>query len=119
GENSAAQRHEIVKGDLKFAELTAQIFGNLRQVGQLRHLQGKLGQFLPQPVVKLLSEKPYIDAILQPRAVQVTVLFCDIRGFSRKVEAADSDLLAMWRRINEALSVMSGSILDHGGTIAD
>ena len=49
----------------------------------------------------------------------VTVLFCDLRGFSRTCEQQAGDLLALLMRISKALGVMTESIFNQGGVIAD
>jgi len=49
----------------------------------------------------------------------VTVLFCDLRGFSRQAEAEASDLLALLERVSKSLGVMTQTILDQGGVIGD
>ena len=57
--------------------------------------------------------------VLQPREDVVSVLFCDVRGFSKKVEQAKRDLHAVLRQMSEALGVMTTNILRHEGVIAD
>jgi adenylate cyclase len=113
--------HDLLKSDLKFAGLVADIFGQLRHLSKLQGRIAKLGQFFPRPVMDALAGKtaPEIDEILKPCRVDVTVLFCDIRGSSLIAEAGRDDLLGIWRRIEAALEIMSRGILDQGGVIAD
>ena len=47
------------------------------------------------------------------------MLFCDVRGFSQKVEESSDDLHALLARVREALSVMTRNILKYEGVIAD
>jgi adenylate cyclase len=49
----------------------------------------------------------------------VTVLFCDVRGFSRRCEQLQEDLPRLLQSIRSALGVMTNSILENDGTIAD
>ena len=56
---------------------------------------------------------------LAPRESLVTVLFCDLRGFSRKAESARNDLPALLQRVSEALGVMTSCISHEGGVIGD
>jgi len=104
--------------DLKFAELVAAILSSLRQVRKLQRDQALLSRFF-SPAVQHVLTAADAEQALQPREAQVTVLFCDLRGFSRKVETAAEDLLGILARVSMALGVMTQQILDHKGVIAD
>jgi adenylate cyclase len=60
-----------------------------------------------------------IEAALKPRLATVTVLFCDLRGSCAIAEEGQADLMALWRQVNTALSIMSNSILEQDGVIGD
>jgi adenylate cyclase len=111
-------RDDILKGDLKFAELVADVFGSLRQVSTLQRREGQLSRFLSRPVVAALAGRD-IDATLAPRQAMVTVLFCDLRGSCAIAEDGQGDLMALWAQINAALTIMSSSILEQDGVIGD
>jgi len=49
----------------------------------------------------------------------VSVLFCDLRGFSKTSEALADDLLGLLDHVSQSLGVMTRVILDHGGVIGD
>jgi adenylate cyclase len=111
-------RDDLLKSDLKFAELVADVFGSLRQVSFLQRRQGQLSRFLSRPVLAALVGRD-MDEVLKPRQAQVTVLFCDLRGSCRLAEEGSEDLAALWDRVSAALALMSGSILDQDGVIGD
>jgi adenylate cyclase len=111
-------RDDLLKGDLKFAELVAEVFGALRQVGTLQKREGQLSRFFSRPVRTALAGRD-IDAALKPRLATVTVLFCDLRGSCAIAEDGRDDLMALWRQVNTALSIMSSSILEQDGVIGD
>ncbi len=104
--------------DVKFAELVASIISALRTMQALQHRQSVLSHFFSPSVLRILSAADP-ETALQPRETEVTVLFCDLRGFSRKVETASESLSAILARVSEALGVMSACILNHKGAIAD
>ncbi|VTT98257.1 adenylate guanylate cyclase : Probable adenylate cyclase OS=Planctomyces maris DSM 8797 GN=PM8797T_31900 PE=4 SV=1: Guanylate_cyc [Gemmataceae bacterium] len=106
-----------LRDDLKFAELVADILGALRQVHVFRERQGVFRRFFSPGVMSLLSGHEGPRA-LEPRETDITVLFCDLRGFSKTVEVAD-DLLAVLNRVSTALGVMTQNILQYRGAIAD
>jgi adenylate cyclase len=107
-----------LRDDLKFTEMVAAILGSLRQVRRLQHAQAVLGQFF-SPVVlsSLIDADP--DRVLAPRETEVSVLFCDLRGFSRESEKHSGDLLGLLERVSRALRVMTQNILDEGGVVGD
>lgn len=104
--------------DVKFAELVATIVSALREMQALQHRQSVLSHFFSPSVLRILSTADP-ETALAPRETEVTVLFCDLRGFSRKVESSSESLSSILDRVSEALGVMSTCILNHKGAIAD
>jgi adenylate cyclase len=111
------QSNEL-RDDVKFTELVADIVGSLRQVQVLRERQGLFRRFFSPGVMAVISSGDASRA-LEPREAEVTVLFCDLRGFSRKVEESAGQLLEVLNRVSAALGVMTRNILDNRGAIAD
>jgi adenylate cyclase len=110
---------DVLKGDLKFAEVVADIFGSLRQVHDLQRRHAQLTRFLSRAVVAVLLQKENIEEVLRPREATVTVLFCDLRGSSRIAEEGQSDLSGLWGRVGEALGIMTSSMSEQDGVIGD
>lgn len=106
-----------LRDDVKFAELVADILGSLRQVQVLRERQGVFRRFFSPGVMRLLSGGDAPRA-LEPREADITVLFCDLRGFSRRAEEAEN-LLELLNRVSAALGLMTQNILSHRGAVAD
>ncbi len=107
-----------LRDDLKFTELVATTLSNLREVRVLQRRQASLRQFFSPLVLEALAgEDP--DVVLAPREAMVTVLFCDLRGFSRRSEQSRDDLLGLLRRVSSALGLMTRQILNHGGVVGD
>jgi len=102
--------------DLKFTELVAAIWSALHQVNQLKHRQASLSQFFSPTVLGTLANADP-DIALKPRKADVTVMFCDLRGFSRQAEKRE--LLALLEGVSKALGFMTQNILDNGGVIGD
>ncbi|MGQ0633731.1 MAG: adenylate/guanylate cyclase domain-containing protein [Planctomycetaceae bacterium] len=107
-----------LQADVKFAELVAEIVGSVRRLKHLERQQAGLRQFLPPAVLSAIGDES--DAtLLAPRESDVTVMFCDLRGFSRQAETFRQDLPALLDRVSQALSVMTRHISAHGGVIGD
>ncbi|QDU24100.1 adenylate/guanylate cyclase domain-containing protein [Urbifossiella limnaea] len=107
-----------LRDDVKFAELVADILSSLRQVQVLRERQGVFRRFFSPGVLHVVAGRDAARA-LEPREVDATVLFCDLRGFSRTVEEASGQLLDVLTRVSAALGVMTRAIVENRGAIAD
>jgi adenylate cyclase len=99
------------------AQLVAGVYAALARLRrQRREIEGLL-RFLPQPV-RVLTDRGPLGAALEPRVVPVTVLFCDIRGSCSLAEAGAGDLEGYWwDLLREALGLMAGAVVEHGGVI--
>ncbi|MEQ8786964.1 MAG: adenylate/guanylate cyclase domain-containing protein [Pirellulaceae bacterium] len=108
-----------LRDDLKFTELAANTLANLREQRQLERRNSSLRQFLSPVVLEALAGQDP-DVVLSPREADVSVLFCDLRGFSRKSESSGSgQLLELLNRVSQALGVMTHHILEQGGVVGD
>jgi len=107
-----------LREDMKFAELVASAVSSLRQTQLLNRRHATLSQFFSPVVLDTLShEDP--DVVLAPRETEVSVLFCDLRGFSQQTERHADQLLDLLHRVSGALGVMTHQILDQGGVVGD
>ena len=104
--------------DLKFTELVASILGALRQVRRLQRKQAVLSQFFSPVVIESLADDDP-EVVLAPRKTEVSVLFCDLRGFSLESERNAHDLMGLLERVSKALRVMTYHIMDSGGVVGD
>ena len=75
-----------LRDDLKFTELVAATASSLRDVRLLERQRAGLSQFF-SPVVLEALEGRDPEVVLAPREAEVSVLFCDLRGFSRGMRA--------------------------------
>ncbi|HEV3122941.1 MAG TPA: adenylate/guanylate cyclase domain-containing protein, partial [Isosphaeraceae bacterium] len=107
-----------LRDDLKFTELVAAILKALIQVRKLQRSQAVLSQFFAPVVLSSLAESD-ANEVLAPRQTDVSVLFCDLRGFSLESEKHADDLFGLLERVSKALRVMTHQILDQGGVIGD
>jgi adenylate cyclase len=113
-----AAESEALHDDLKFTELTATTLGALRQVRSLQRRQDSLRNFFAPVVMNALrGQDP--DKVLEPRETNVSVLFCDLRGFSQRSEDEADRLLELLQRVSGALGVMTHNILANGGVVGD
>jgi adenylate cyclase len=112
-----------LQADVKFTELVADVIGSVAQVNRLESSLSVLRQFLSPPVLAALERSApdggLNTSLLEPKECCVTVLFCDVRGFSQHAEESAGDLRGLLDRISGALDLMTGEILDHGGVTGE
>ncbi len=108
----------FLEADVKFTELVAEIVSSVLRLNRYERQKSGLRQFFAPPILAALGDD--LDtALLEPRECDVTVLFCDLRGFSQKAEASAGDLRGLLDRVSRALGVMTSQILKHGGVTGD
>jgi adenylate cyclase len=113
-DGAAAELHDA----LKFVELVGTTVAHVCDLRQLQRRTATLAQFFSPPVRDaVVSADP--ETFLVPRRAEVSVLFCDLRGFSRQSEQSADDLFGLLHRVSHALSVMTRQILDFGGVVGD
>ncbi len=107
-----------MRDDIKFTELVATTLANLRHVRRLERDQASLRPFFSPVVLEAIAASDAED-VLVPRECEVSVLFCDLRGFSLKSERAAEDLLELLDRVSRALGVTTRTILEQRGVVGD
>jgi adenylate cyclase len=107
-----------LEDDVKFAELVGTTLANLRQSSRLQRRQAAMQHFFAPIVMEALAAKN-TDEVLAPREADLSVLFCDLRGFSQRSEQDADQLLKLLAQVSDALGVMTRHILDTGGVIGD
>lgn len=104
--------------DVKFTELVGSTVASLRQARLLQKRQMGMKRFFAPVVMEAMSGQDP-EVVLQPREADVSVLFCDLRGFTRQSEESRGNLLQLLQRVSDALGVMTGEILRAGGVVGD
>lgn len=104
--------------DVKFTELVGTTVASLRQARVLQKRQMGMKRFFAPIVMEAMSGRDP-EVVLRPRETDVSVLFCDLRGFTRQSEEAQGKLLELLQRVSDALGVMTGEILKAGGVVGD
>lgn len=105
----------ITKDEQEFIAIlsvaTANRLGNVKKEQELHTYQ----QFFSQKVISSLLDKG--DAFLDGKETEVSVLFCDIRGFSKATDTMEANAAMQWLR--DTLSELSQVVLDADGVLVD
>lgn len=107
-----------LREELKFTELVAAFVSSLREVRALEKQQAGLTQFFAPQVLEVLAHRDP-EVVFRPQETEVTVLFCDLRGFSAESERHADQLLPLLERVSDALGVMTHHILASDGVVGD
>lgn len=83
-------------------------------IKQEQRLRSSMAQFFSPVILEQLKQDP---ALLDGRVAEVSVLFCDIRGFSTVTERIGPTQSVAW--INDVLTTLSQCVLAHDGVLVD
>ena len=89
---------EDMAGDLRFTELVAQFIASIRNIRLLQEQKTQLSSFFSPKVIEGLTGQDGCNT-LAPAEKNISVLFCDVRGFSKKSEKLQDDLLSLLRSV--------------------
>jgi len=110
--------HSELQGDIKFTELVGSTLANVLQIQQLERQQTSLRSFFSPLVLEAFADQDP-EVALAPRQCEVSVLFCDLRGFATTSEKMADNLLDLLSRVSDALGIMTRNILDLDGVVGD
>jgi adenylate cyclase len=88
----------------------------MRTEAERRTVRNAFAQYLPPDVVDEIANDPS-KLKLGGDTRELTIMFCDIRGFTPIAESFRSDPQGLTRLINRALTPLSHEVLNHRGTI--
>ncbi|WP_250434732.1 adenylate/guanylate cyclase domain-containing protein [Caballeronia sp. ATUFL_F2_KS9A] len=89
-------------------------YGYFVEARAKRHFTALFGQYVPPELVEEMSRHPE-DYSMAGRRAELTVLFCDVLGFTAIAETLEPEALA--RLMNEYLGTMTEVIRAHRGTL--
>jgi adenylate cyclase len=102
----------------KFIEILVGLLETTRRTLRLTRQVAVARQAWPTGVRRYLDDPDRLEAMLKPQEKDVTVLFCDLRGYSRYAEQQGDSLTDAWKEIQKALDTMSGAVTEKGGVVA-
>ena len=103
----------------KFIEILVGLLESTRRTLRLARQVAVTKEAWPSNLRKYLDDPEKLEALLKtPQEQDVTVLFCDLRGFSGFAEEHGESLSSAWREVQSALDTMSGAVTEKGGVVA-
>jgi len=96
--------------------LSGSLLGYLRSEGEKRRVRGQFSQYMSPELVDQLAREP--DRLkLGGETRMMTILFCDLRGFTTISEQFKTDPQGLTQLINKFLTPMTAIIRSQKGTI--
>jgi len=102
--------------NIAFVFAAASLVKFMRTEAERRTVRSAFAQYLPPDVVESIANDPS-KLKLGGDTRELSIMFCDIRGFTPIAESFRSDPQGLTRLINRALTPLSREVLNHRGTI--
>lgn len=80
-----------------------------------RRVSALFAQYVPPSVAQRLVDEDRVDSVMQGERLDVSVLFCDLRGFT--AQAATMEPAQVRLMLDTYYERLSQIVLDHGGTV--
>ncbi len=88
----------------------------VREQAQRRQIRSAFGQYLSPALVEQLAQSPE-KLVLGGEEREMTIMFCDVRGFTSISETYKNDPQGLTALMNRFLTPLTNAILDRKGTI--
>ncbi len=100
----------------RFVGLVADMVGRSISIKHLENWQGRLQHYFSEAIVSQIIRSNDLGA-LKPRLAQSTIMFFDIRGFSKRTEGKNDKILAYQDELRAVMTSMTGIILKENGVV--
>lgn len=100
----------------RYAGLVAHMVSRSLSLGKLEAWQERLNRYFSAPVVEnILRSKDPKD--LEPRLAEATVMFFDLRGFSRRTEDRNEKILEYLGELRRVMTAMTAEVFRESGVV--
>ena len=100
----------------RFVGLVADMVGRSLSMDRLQTWEGRLEHYFAGPVVEKILKSSDLQE-LEPKLAVSTVLFFDIRGFSKRTEQNSREILGYTGELRRAMTAMTKVILEERGVV--
>ena len=115
-QGSGASDAALFNEKARFVGLVADMVGRSVSMDRLQTWEGRLEHFFAGPVVEKILQSSDLKE-LEPKLAQSTVLFFDIRGFSKRTEQNSREILGYTGELRRAMTAMTNIILEERGVV--
>jgi len=107
---------QALKDHCRLVGLIADMVGRSLTVSRLEGFKKRLERFFSGAIISKIIEAPDTKD-LEPRMTEGTVMFFDIRGFSRLIEGKSEDILSHMRQLKEVMTALTEEIFKENGVV--
>jgi adenylate cyclase len=112
----AGEGEAWLNDNARYVGLVADMVGRSLSLNKLQAWQERLNRYFSAPVVeKILRSKD--PKALEPRLAEATVMFFDLRGFSKRTEGRNEKILEYLGELKEVMTAMTGEIFAENGVV--
>ncbi|MBI4677770.1 MAG: adenylate/guanylate cyclase domain-containing protein [Elusimicrobia bacterium] len=116
GSQGTAGSETLQRERARFVGLIADMVGRSIAMDRLTTWEGRLERFFAGPVVNKILSSPDLRDI-EPKVSVSTVMFFDIRGFSKRTEENNEIILQYIGELKAAMTAMTAIIMDEQGVV--
>ena len=120
-ETEALEQKEYLDGLASLIDMVAETLSHHLTVARLNRFEDQITRFF-SPVLRPMLRGGEFSEVLKPQRRRVTVMFFDLRGFSRAAEQANEDLetvLAHHHLITQVMTAVTDRVFAEGGVVVD
>jgi adenylate cyclase len=103
-------------------DIVAETLGHHLTTERMNRFEGQVGQFFSPGLRERLSDKEF-SQVLEPRLRDVTVMFFDLRGFSKATESAEEEnldkILSHHEVLTRVMTEVTEAVFRQGGLVID
>jgi adenylate cyclase len=103
-------------------DIVAETLGHHLTTERMNRFEGQVGQFFSPGLRERLSDKEF-SQVLEPRLREVTVMFFDLRGFSKATESAEDEnldkILSHHKILTRVMTEVTEAVFRQGGLVID
>ncbi len=107
---------QVHRDNTRFIGLVADMVGRSMSVSHLQTWQDQLKRFFSGAIASKILQSPNLKD-LEPRVAHSTVMFFDIRGFSKRTEDNNEKLLSYIGELRRVMTAMTDIILEEKGVV--
>ena len=98
-----------------FALMSGLILRYLTEGKERRRVSALFAQYVPPAVAQRLVNEDRVESVMQGERLEVSVLFCDLRGFTAQAATMEPGQVRLM--LDTYYETLSQIVLDHGGTV--
>ncbi len=98
-----------------FALMAGLVLRYLTEGKERRRVSALFAQYVPPSVAQRLVNEDRVDSVMQGERLEVSVLFCDLRGFTAQAATMEPGQVRLM--LDTYYETLSQMVLDHGGTV--